>query len=59
MRAVHATLPSDDLRWGLRRFRTADVPIWLLANPSGLDRCFSLDVLFAAYAELRRHVAPG
>lgn len=34
MRAVHAMLPSDDLRWGLRRLRTADVPIWLLLDPA-------------------------
>jgi TDG/mug DNA glycosylase family protein len=55
-RAVHALLPADDLRWGPQRFRIADRPIWLLPNPSGLNRTFSLDALVAAYAELRRHV---
>jgi len=55
-RAVHALLPGEDLPWGPQRFRIADTPIWLLPNPSGLNRTFSLDALVAAYAELRRHV---
>ena len=55
-RAVHALLPGNVLPWGPQPFRIADTPIWVLPNPSGLNRNFSLDALVAAYAELRRHV---
>jgi TDG/mug DNA glycosylase family protein len=53
--AIRAML-SSDLRWGPNDFRIADTPIWVLPNPSGLNRSFNLDALVAAYAELRRHV---
>ena len=55
-RAAHALLPGVNLRWGPQELRIAGTPIWVLPNPSGLNRTFSLDALVAAYAELRRHV---
>ncbi|OJZ72027.1 mismatch-specific DNA-glycosylase [Mycobacterium paraffinicum] len=55
-RAIRALRPGDNLRWGTQDFRFAGTRIWLLPNPSGLNRSFSLDGLVAAYAELRRHV---
>lgn len=54
--AARVLLPGDDLRWGRSDFRVADTPVWVLPNPSGLNRSFSLDALVTAYAELRRHV---
>jgi len=52
-RAVRVMLSGVDLRWGRQPFRIANTPIWLLPNPSGLNRSFTLDALVAAYAELR------
>lgn len=34
----------------------ADTTAWVLPNPSGLNRGFSLDALVLAYAELRAAV---
>jgi double-stranded uracil-DNA glycosylase len=56
-RAVQVMLPGVDLRWGRQPVRIADTPIWLLPNPSGLNRSFTLDALVAAYIELQRHSA--
>jgi TDG/mug DNA glycosylase family protein len=56
-RAVQVMLPRVDLRWGRQPYRIADTPIWLLPNPSGLNRSFTLDALAAAYAELRHYSA--
>lgn len=55
-RAVQVLRPGVDLRWGPQPFRIADTPVWLLPNPSGLNRSFTLDTLVTAYARLR-HIA--
>ena len=54
-RAVRVMLSGVDLRWGRQPFRIANTPIWLLPNPSGLNRSFTLDALVAAYAELQHY----
>ena len=42
--------------WGLQADRWAETRIWVLPNPSGLNRGFSLAELVEAYAALHREV---
>jgi double-stranded uracil-DNA glycosylase len=42
-----------DIAWGLQSADFACARAWVLPNPSGLNRSFSLDALAAAYRELR------
>lgn len=42
-----------DIEWGLQTRRFGGARVWVLPNPSGLNRSFSLDALVAAYRELR------
>lgn len=39
--------------WGLQPARFGGASVWVLPNPSGLNRSFSLDALTRAYADLR------
>lgn len=41
-----------DIQWGLQSSRFGGVQVWVLPNPSGLNRAFSLDALVSAYREL-------
>lgn len=52
-RAVAAMLSRPDITWGRQPFRIAGAPAWVLPNPSGLNRGFTLDAFVAAYTELR------
>jgi len=53
-KAALADLPgSRDLAWGRQSTRIAQSTAWLLPNPSGRNRAFSLDDLVQAYRELR------
>ncbi|WP_321889292.1 G/U mismatch-specific DNA glycosylase [Paraburkholderia bannensis] len=42
-----------DIAWGLQSVGFAGSHAWVLPNPSGLNRSFSLDALATAYRELR------
>ncbi|HKU00985.1 MAG TPA: G/U mismatch-specific DNA glycosylase [Paraburkholderia sp.] len=42
-----------DIQWGLQAAAFGGARVWVLPNPSGLNRAFSLDALVAAYRELR------
>ncbi|WP_395063229.1 G/U mismatch-specific DNA glycosylase [Paraburkholderia silvatlantica] len=42
-----------DIEWGLQSSRFGGARAWVLPNPSGLNRAFSLDALVSAYRELR------
>lgn len=42
-----------DIEWGLQSSRFGVARAWVLPNPSGLNRSFSLDALVSAYRELR------
>ncbi|WP_321937374.1 G/U mismatch-specific DNA glycosylase [Paraburkholderia sp. J8-2] len=42
-----------DIEWGLQSSRFGGAHAWVLPNPSGLNRAFSLDALVSAYRELR------
>lgn len=43
------------LPWGLQTESFGGAEVWVLPNPSGLNRSFSLADLVVAYRELRRH----
>ena len=42
-----------DIQWGLQSSRFGGAHAWVLPNPSGLNRAFSLDALVSTYRELR------
>ncbi|SEJ67255.1 G/U mismatch-specific DNA glycosylase [Paraburkholderia diazotrophica] len=43
---------SRDIQWGLQTAAFGGALVWVLPNPSGLNRTFSLDALVDAYREL-------
>jgi double-stranded uracil-DNA glycosylase len=57
-RALAAMVGRADIGWGLYPDRFAETTAWVLPNPSGLNRGFSLDALVCAYAELRQAFPP-
>ena len=52
-RAVSAMLGKPDIGWGPYPSGFAGTAAWVLPNPSGLNRSFTLDALVRAYSELR------
>ena len=52
-RAFSAMIGDADVGWGRYPVKFAGATAWILPNPSGLNRSFTLDALVAAYAELR------
>jgi len=46
-----------DIQWGLQAADFGGARAWVLPNPSGLNRGFSLDALVSAYRELRMAIA--
>ncbi|CAN5440790.1 G/U mismatch-specific DNA glycosylase [soil metagenome] len=53
-KAAFATISrSPRLEWGSQTATFADASVWILPNPSGLNRAFSLSDLSTAYGELR------
>ncbi|MBB5495907.1 G/U mismatch-specific DNA glycosylase [Paraburkholderia sp. MM5384-R2] len=48
-----------DIKWGLQARDFAGARAWVLPNPSGLNRTFSLDALVSAYRELRFAAEPA
>jgi TDG/mug DNA glycosylase family protein len=57
-RAFSAMIGTTDVGWGRYPREFAATTAWILPNPSGLNRGFSLDALVDAYAELRQAVLP-
>jgi TDG/mug DNA glycosylase family protein len=55
-RALATMLGTPDLGWGRHPDEFAGTTAWVLPNPSGLNRAFTLDALVGAYSELRRAV---
>jgi double-stranded uracil-DNA glycosylase len=55
--ALAAITGARDIEWGLQSQPFGGAHAWVLPNPSGLNRSFSLDALVAAYTELRIAVA--
>jgi TDG/mug DNA glycosylase family protein len=54
-RALSAML-SSEIRWGRQPLEFAGATAWVLPNPSGLNRGFTLDALVHAYSELHSAV---
>lgn len=55
--AYAAIVARRDLSWGAQAETFAGARVWLLPNPSGLNRAFSLAQLAEAYGALRQAVA--
>ncbi|WP_431511603.1 G/U mismatch-specific DNA glycosylase [Variovorax sp. DAIF25] len=47
------------IEWGRQPEPFAGIETWVLPNPSGLNRAFSLDELVAAYKALREAASPA
>jgi double-stranded uracil-DNA glycosylase len=58
-RALSAMVGRSTVDWGWYPDRFAEATAWVLPNPSGLNRSFTLDALVCAYAELRHAFPPG
>lgn len=58
-RGLAAMIGRSDVGWGRYGQPFAGTTAWVLPNPSGLNRGFSLDALVDAYAELRHASADG
>ena len=56
--ALSAMSDTRDIHWGPQPTTFGGARAWVLPNPSGLNRTFSLDALVMAYRELRLAVAP-
>ncbi|MFM0479225.1 G/U mismatch-specific DNA glycosylase [Paraburkholderia strydomiana] len=55
--AISAMSGRRDIQWGLQADRFGGARAWVLPNPSGLNRAYSLDSLVSAYRELYVAVA--
>ena len=51
--AVAELIGKREVDWGPQSVTFGGARIWVLPNPSGLNRAFSLDALVSAYRELR------
>lgn len=54
--AISAMTSRPTLGWGRQDFRVGEASVWVLPNPSGLNRGFTTAALVEAYSELRRAV---
>jgi TDG/mug DNA glycosylase family protein len=52
-RAFSAMIDQPDVEWGRHPTRCAGTTAWLLPNPGGLNKAFTLDALVTAYGDLR------
>ena len=52
-RALSAMIGRPDIEWGRLPKEFAGTMAWILPNPSGLNRAFTLNALVRAYSELR------
>ena len=58
-RAVSAMIGRPSVEWGRLPADFAGTMAWVLPNPSGLNRSFTLDALVEAYSELRTALELG
>jgi TDG/mug DNA glycosylase family protein len=56
-KAAYSAIMARDVHWGVQPTRFGGASVWVLPNPSGLNRAFSLDDLVRAYRELRLEVS--
>jgi double-stranded uracil-DNA glycosylase len=57
-RALSAMLGTSETNWGRQPFGFAGTTAWVLPNPSGLNKRFTLEALVRAYSELRTDLTP-
>jgi len=50
--AISVVPGASRVSWGQQRRRMAGAAVWVLPNPSGRNRSFTIDALVDAYAEL-------
>jgi double-stranded uracil-DNA glycosylase len=50
--AAAAIFNLREVAWGAQTVRLGETAVWVLPNPSGLNRAFSLEDLTTAYAQL-------
>jgi TDG/mug DNA glycosylase family protein len=55
--ACSAIFERRNLSWGRQEMRFGGAGVWVLPNPSGLNRAFDLKRLTSAYSELFEAVA--
>ena len=58
-RAFSAMMAQPNVSWGIYPAEFAGTTAWLLPNPSGLNRAFSLEALVEAYGDLRAALLVG
>ncbi len=51
--AFAAIFQQRTVEWGPQSMRFGGAEVWVLPNPSGLNRAFSLEALVSSYRELR------
>ena len=51
--AFAAIFNKSSVAWGLQEVTVGKAIVWVLPNPSGLNRAFTLDALVSAYRELK------
>ena len=56
--AFSAMMDRPQVAWGRQPTDVAGAMAWVLPNPSGLNRSFTIDALVRAYAELRLALQP-
>ena len=56
--AISVFLNQHDLSWGLQSSTLGGSAVWVLPNPSGLNRAFTIGMLTEAYRELFEAAAP-
>lgn len=56
-RAFSIMIGQPSVAWGLYPAGFAGTTAWILPNPSGLNRSFTLEALVSAYRELRAALA--
>ncbi|MGT2440988.1 G/U mismatch-specific DNA glycosylase (plasmid) [Bradyrhizobium betae] len=55
-RAIAGMLQVADVAWGRQPMTFGGAPAWVLPNPSGLNRGYSLDALVEAYSAFRTEI---
>lgn len=55
--AYKAFSKKKNVMWGLQPENFCDTKVWILPNPSGLNRGFTLEQLVSAYAEFYHYIS--
>jgi TDG/mug DNA glycosylase family protein len=57
-KAAYAAIVKDkNVAWGRQQQKFGGAQVWVLPNPSGRNRAFSLDALVRSYSEMRLAIA--